>query len=161
MKYEIIILIATTLMCWHCFSFFYIVNFLRRSEETDLSFISTIVSALTGNIGTFYKVFISSHSRKHNPTVSKLIAYSSILSFVGLLLFLFIFAIVDNVLAWGDLHLTNRCTQHERSAAFFHNKFWVELIFAKAFFPSCWVTFTLCSSEDKTQKWLLLWHECR
>jgi len=95
---NLVILTATILMSWFCFSFFYMVNFLRRSGETDLSLISTIVSATTGKIGQFYKIFINSHSRRHNRKVSKFIAYSNLLSFLCLFLFLFIYAIIDNIM---------------------------------------------------------------
>ena len=98
MNFEGILLFGViTLMCWFCFSLFYMVNFLRRSGATYLNFFSTIFSSLTGNIGNFYHFFTESHSKFHDRKTSKFIAYSNILSFLCMFLAPFTYAIIEAI----------------------------------------------------------------
>ncbi len=99
MYFEVILLfVVMILICWFCFSFFYMVNYLRRSGTTELNFFSTIISSFTGNISDFYKLFIVSHSKKNDRRISKFIAYSNILSFIFTFFTSFTFAIIESIL---------------------------------------------------------------
>jgi len=77
-----------SLVIW-CMTFFYIVNFLRRSGVTDLPFLQVISGALFGNISNFYRAFYTVHSHKHKASSTKFILIlniSSILCFFVVLL---------------------------------------------------------------------------
>jgi len=84
---DIILLpIIYVLMAWYCVSFFYMVNYSRRSGATDLPFLHTIIKSVTGNIGDFFRAFYAIHSQHHKPITSKLIIISNIFSAAGIFL---------------------------------------------------------------------------
>ena len=76
------------------------VNFLRRSGETDLNFFSTIVIVVSGKIMNFYKFFIMAHSKTHNRQISHIIAYSNMASFIGVFLLPFIYVIAETIFVY-------------------------------------------------------------
>jgi hypothetical protein len=84
-------------MPWYCFTLFYMVNFLRKSGESDLSFVNTIILSVTGKVGDFYKLFIHSHSKNHSRMLSQFIAYSNITSIICLFIVPFTIAILENL----------------------------------------------------------------
>ncbi len=76
--------LSISIIIW-CMTFFYIVNYLRRSGATDLALLQTVACALSGNIANFYKAFYSVHSQKHkaiNTIIILTLNISSILCFL-------------------------------------------------------------------------------
>lgn len=59
------------LFCFHGGLLLYFCSYLRKRGITELSFIQTLITAMTGNIKKFYKVFYIAHSEEHSTSLTK------------------------------------------------------------------------------------------
>lgn len=59
------------LFCCHCGLLLYFCRYLRIRGVADVSFMATIIMALTGNIQKFYQAFYAAHSKEYGKVITK------------------------------------------------------------------------------------------